>query len=590
MAKLITVDEETQKIISNPEVAQFIYLNYFSDSVDGGELKIALQDLVDTKITPRPDFYELINQKLLNRLNNPVVVEKIRNSFRENDRGLRPGRLRTKLASVTNSFRQLKGFFNTLSRLKNEIDVGFSQEVMDRGLFDFYGATQLGLKESQLRQWDNIAGGFFAVRPQQIVNMSPLEWAKIAYFASETEAPIHDYSTNSGDAFRAFLPSVSTFMGKNEEQYLSYMQRQKTLSGDQSAFNDLGPFCTNVWCKEENRHELAVKNIGDHVQIIPNKTRATYTADPLGDFSNTEFAIKHLVGRNSSEWNANSVYMFLRAHSNGAANQWIDNIRKDETKHMAIFSAAFKYIFGNQLNLRTQGMLKKIKALRVEAQNTNTNGSVLKGQNITLFEILVTHLMIEKKIRDFIKSVPFKTMRKFFDSPVKTIAEPESLQISQEKQNVISNMIIRERKSRERLERWAPEERMKYLALQRVESEQAPLIESIILNLYNSFNGCEVPFSVGAKRVIRQIDQLQTGLDVETNSLIQESLRETLRDYQIMNNSLVRKNRSLVVKLKSAAEGFEVVRRAAGEVRVLQTGTLTEAHDLVRTEKPDGLR
>lgn len=588
LARLIAVDEETQKMVSDPVVAQYIYLNYFAEKTGQNELRVALQDIVDSAEAGNKDLYDLVNKRLASRLNDPEVQAKVKETFHGKDKELRPSAVRSKLYNVSSKLHQMNQFPTTIARLKKLVDEGFSQEVMDRGLFDFYGATQLGLKESQLRPWASIPGGFSAVRPGQVENISPDLWAQIAHFASETEKPIHGYSTNSGDALRGLLPSVSAFMGKNEEEYLAYQAKAlaSKLDDPKAAKMHAGEFCTNVWCKEENRHENAVEQIGDHVLGKPKNAKKTYEADPRGDFSDPEYGLKHLAGRNSSEWNANSVYFLLRAHSRDGANQWIDNIRQDETKHMAIFASAYKYFFGNQPNKRTKEMLDKILQLKKEAATANSSGNVLSGEGPTMFEMAVTHLFVEKKVRDFYKTVPLKTMEKLFDSPVKTIQSIESVPVPPEKQKIIDDMIVREREKRAQLARWKPEEREIYLALKQAEKEHAPLIESLITNVFHSFHGAEVPNSEAAKKVLDQIKKLRTGLDPKTNSLIQMSLRETLRDYQIMNNSFVRSKPDLAVRFKSAAEGFIVEHRAPGEVKVLKAERVNDSSFLVRVEKP----
>jgi hypothetical protein len=362
------VDEETQKLVSDPAIAKYIYLNYFAEKTGQTELKIALQDIADSAEAGQVDLYELVNKRLASRLNDPEVKAKVMAVMAESDKALRPGALRTKYYDVIAKMRQMAHFPTTVARLKKLTEEGFSVDVLDRGLFDFYGATQLGLKESQLRPWAAIPGSFSAIRPGQVQNMSTDLWSNIAHFASETESPIHGYSTNSGDALRGLLPSVSRFMGKNEEEYLAWNLRHATKAGDNEAAH-AGEFCTNVWCKEENRHELAVQRIGEHVSGQQKVAPKTYEADPRGDWTDANYALKHLAGRNSSEWNANSVYFYLRAHSEGAANQWIDQIRQDETKHMAIFATAYKYLFGNQPNKRTKEMLDKIMQLKKKPQN-----------------------------------------------------------------------------------------------------------------------------------------------------------------------------------------------------------------------------
>lgn len=584
LAEIIAVDEESQRLISNPWIAQYIYVNFFADEVGDKESQVALMDLFNDVEASHVDIFTLVNETLADKLSDPKLKSKIREveAFEQN---LRPSKTKTKLANFAAKLKQVRGMFSTIRRLKKIVDKGFSLEVLDQGLFDFYGATQLGLRESQMRPWDTLQGGYSSIRPGQILNMSPSTWSAIAHFASETEMPIHDYSTNSGDALRGLLPSVSLFMGRTLEQYQARM-RLEELEGDN---RQLGPFCSNVWCGEEARHEVAVGTIANHISGRIRDTPMSYEADKMGDFSDPEYGLKHLIGRNSSEWNANSVYLFLMAHSDQSAHIAINNVRSDETKHMAIFSAAYKYFFGNQLWKRTKGMLDKIMQLKKEASVGNSNGSVLSGDGPSLLEMAITHLLVEVKVQKFIRSLPLKTMTKFFDSEVTTIKPPESDQVSQEKQRSIDIMIAKEKGLRARLARWTPSERRRYEALKQVELDHGALIESLILHRFNSFYGAEVPNSLKAQLVIQEIDNLDTGFNSKINKRIQMSLHETLRDYQIMNNRFVRSKGDLGVRLKNAREGFEVVKLSASQAQVLRTEWLSSSHLLVRLSKPKGL-
>jgi ferredoxin-NADP reductase/bacterioferritin-associated ferredoxin len=590
LADIIAVDPETQVLVSDPRIAQYLYLNYFAGKTGQNELRLALQDVADSFELGQQDLYALVNNKLAQKLKDPEIIRKVQEANATDDSALRPGPFRAKVFNTKARMKQLAMLPVTTMRLKKLTDEGFSVEVLDRGLFDFYGATQLGLKESQLRPWDHIPDGFSSIRPGQIENMSADLWGRLALFASETEAPIHGYSTNSGDAFRAVLPSVSAFMGKNQEQFLAYQAKVEKASGE-GIIKGRHEFCTNVWCREENRHEDAVKNIADHVRGKPKDGPSTYYADAMGDPIDVDYAIKHLAGRNSSEWNANSIYFLLRAHSKdgAAANRWIDNIRKDETKHMAIFSSAYRYFFGTQPGKRTKEMIDKIMMLKKEAAVSNSSSSVLtEGESPSMLEMAITHLFVEKKVREYNRTVPLKTMEKMFDAPVLTIKPLESATVPAEKQKMIDEVTVREKKNRADLSRWLPAEREKYLALKKVEQEQAPLIEGLVANLFDGYRGAEVYNSPAAKKVLAQIDKLRTGLDKNTNDLIQLSLRETLRDYQIMNNAFVRSKPELIVVFKNAQEGFVVKHRETGEVKVLLAQKVNDTSYLMRVEKPLG--
>ena len=588
LAKLIAVDEETQKLISEPVIAQYLYLNHFASDAEKVELKIALQDIANSTKVGDTDIFHLVNEKLAAKLNDPAIQKKVAETFETGDEALRPGKLDKATYELRVRAKIITSMPETTARLKKLIDEGFSVEVMDEGLFHFYGATQLGLKESQMRPWEKIPGGFSAIRPNQVENISPDLWARMAAFASETEAPIHGYSTNSGDALRGLIPSISRFMGKNEEEYLAFEAKSAKAIEDGTA-HEVGPFCTNVWCGEEKRHENAVGRFSEQVTGQKAKDAKTYEADKRGDYLDADYALKHLAGRNSSEWNANSIYFYMRAHSKDGANKWVDQVRQDETKHMAIFATGYKYFFGNQTGKRTKEMLDKIMDLKKQASTSNSSGDVLSENAAAMAEVGITHLFVENKVRQFTRTVPLKTMEKIFDSPVKTLEDLESVPLTAEKKKAIEEMNVVERKKREDLARWTPEEREKFLALKKVEKEQGPLIEGLITNLFNNFKGAEVYGSKEAEAVLKQINKLRTGLDPKTNALIQLSLQETLRDYQIMNNKFVRSKPELKVRFKNAQEGFVVEHKAPGEATVQLAQSVTDNTFLLRVDRPKDL-
>ncbi len=590
LAKIIAVDEETQKLISDPVIAQYIYLNHFAADAERAELRLSLQDIANST-KGDTDLFALVNKKLKEKLADPAVQAKVKATFDGSDKTLRPSKFSTATFEAKSRINQIAHMPETIKRLKNVTDDAFSVEVLDEGLFHFYGATQLGLRESQMRPWELVPGGFSSIRPNQIQNMSPDLWAQMAHFASETEAPIHGYSTNSGDALRGLIPSISRFMGKNEEEYLAHEAKvEQAIESGAAKSADEFPFCTNVWCGEEKRHETAVQRIGEQVTGKAKNEPKTYEADRRGDYLDADYALKHLVGRNSSEWNANSIYLYMRSHSDGAANKLIDNVRADETKHMAIFASGFKYFYGDQPGLRTKGMIEKIVDLKRQASTSNSSGDVLSESIPALLEVGVTHLFVENKVRQFTKSVPLKTMDKIFDSPVKTLTDLETVPLTAEKKAAIEEMNTVELKKRQDLARWTPEQREKYLALKKVEAEQGPLIESLIENLFHDFSGAEVYGSKEAAAVIKKIDKLRTGLDPKTNALIQLSLNETLRDYQIMNNKFVRSRPDLKVRFKNAQEGFVVEHKAPGEATVKLAQSVTDSTFLLRVQKPRDLK
>ena len=68
--------------------------------------------------------------------------------------------------------------------------------------------------------------------------------------------------------------------------------------------------------------------------------------DPIPVSPDEPEALRLLAGRQSSEWNASSVYVVLAAHATGALHTVMRNVARDEIKHLAILSALDRYLLG----------------------------------------------------------------------------------------------------------------------------------------------------------------------------------------------------------------------------------------------------
>ena len=575
-SKLITDDAKLREELQDPLVSQYLYLNFFTEGVTAREISYVLQMISDSKTTGPKDLYSILS-KLDIKNSSKAAVQQNKLEF---EKQFRTGKFRLWLNSLSKNFKHLVKSFLSIRSTKKMIEEGMSVEVFDRGLFDFYGATQLGLPESQLRPWDRIPGGLAAVRPGQVKNLNPSTWSEIAFFASETEAPINDYSTNSGEILRALMPSLSAFMGKTHEQYLAHQEKAKKEE------KDIGQFCKNVWCKEESRHENAIMRLAEQVTGMEKTEPTTFAADPRQAYDNIDNALMHVIGRNSSEWNANSIYFYLRAHSRGETNQWVDNVRQDETKHMAVFAGAYKYFYGNNVLFRLKGMIDKIRKLKSEASTSNSNGSVLNGHPFILFELGMIHYYVEKQVQQYIKSLPLKTLEKIFESEVKTIEDQESLEVDAQKKLKIEAIADREKQNRLNLLRWKTAEAKKYQALKEFENKYGAMIEGLISGHLKYFEGAEVYKSPRSLEVTQKIDSIKMGLSSSEEKLLKLSLKETLRDYQIMNNSHVRSRKDLVVEFKNIHEGFIVRERHDHETKVLEISQETEHSLSFKVKKP----
>ena len=158
LAKIIAVDEETQKLISDPVIAQYIYLNHFATDAERAELRISLQDIANSTKVGNTDIFALVNKKLKDKLADPAVQAKVKAAFEGSDKTLRPSKLSTATFEARSRLNQIAHMPETISKLNKVTADAFSIEVLDEGLFHFYGATQLGLRESQMRPWELVPG------------------------------------------------------------------------------------------------------------------------------------------------------------------------------------------------------------------------------------------------------------------------------------------------------------------------------------------------------------------------------------------------------------------------------------------------
>lgn len=461
---------------------------------------------------------------------------------------------------------QLKALPATLKRLKNLIETEMHPSVLDANLWAFKGYLDYKIADAGLRPWNAVSGSFGSIKLNQVSAIDPTTMIKVSMLANAIEIPIDKYSDNSGETLRVVSPQATRFMGKNTEQATAH---QKIIDAARAAGkNEI--FCVNSWCREENRHAGVLANSATGIGGYKPKEDTQFSSYPGLDALNVQDAFFHLFSRNDTEWHAGSAYFLLGGHASGALGTWIGNIRHDELKHQSIFGGLYKYLLGDTYNTRLKEMMKKaLTELREKGKDESLYGDIFSTEPVTAIETLYIHVKYEQAIRRFFQSVGLKTLRKVYETDI-NLKELPADPMSPEKERAINELSAKETEIRKALGRWPKAQREAYLRLEAFEKRMNWNLTEMIKVKFNLFKGAEDYGSVESVRVNRVIDQLSQKdwsdfgfgqLNKEQVQLAQQSLKETLRDYQIMNNRMVR-SLGLNVTFLDATKGFELAKDA----------------------------
>jgi glycine betaine catabolism B len=452
---------------------------------------------------------------------------------------------------------QILGLRQSLSLQKKMIQDEMNPAALDGNLFDFYGYLNLGLDASRLREWETPPDAFGGVKLADIKHIDPIVFVKVLMLASQIEQPIKGYSDASGSIFQLF-PQATRFMGKTEEEAAFHHKSREKLH------------CKNSWCEEENRHELMLENLARRLVgfNLPNN-RPFYADDTLRWFKPADVHF-HVAARANNELAASSTYFMLGAHSEGNTAAYLRNIRGDEVKHSTVFAGLYHYLSGNTYFSRLRGVLKKMWIEFLDKDENSEYARVLKEEPIMLIEGLYTQVQYEKQIKNYIASLPLKTLRKFFETDINLEPLPAETMDPVKKQrfDVLTKI---EKSRREALAGWPKSQREAAYKLEYFEVENNEALSAVIAKKFGYFKGAEEFGNAGDMKIKSEIEKLSLE-DLQTyrfvtatkNDLIlaKNSLLATLRDYQILNNRKVRKL-GLNVQFLDAVKGFDIVKDEA---------------------------
>lgn len=308
----------------------------------------------------------------------------------------------------------------------------------DEYLRAFYGFhTEPSNPNFRARTWHTVR--LSDITADDVVNFAPGEMTFMMQVSMEIEDPIVEYSHQNGEGFRFLLPSLARFMGKNQAE------------ADYARAHGIS-WCESAWCAEERRHGNAFAKAIERLtgqapsRANPNQPRAL-TADE------TE-ALQHLISREAAEWSSSSTYTVMAAHATGALHRLLRNLARDEIKHLCILTAADVYLRGPRAWHRF-GELLAIGARNYRGQQQRRSaGARMGAHRVTACEVVLAHLLMEYRIRRWVRRVPFAELSRIFEveSVLPAIAATPR---SPDEQAAVDARLARNRAARLARSRWS---------------------------------------------------------------------------------------------------------------------------------------
>ena len=415
----------------------------------------------------------------------------------------------------------------TLQSIHTIVRQDFETSVLDDYIWSFWGFHhQPEDRHNRARPWQQVQ--LRAIEPQDVVGLEVWEMALMLNIAMEDEEPILEYSHQSGEGFRFLLPTLGRYMGRNEEQ------------AKFAAEHDL-EWCEGAWCAEERRHSNTLARIIERLMKMPPSRDNPNV--PMIVTADEEDALRHLISRQTTEWNASSSYVVMAAHATGHLHNLIRNLERDEIKHLCIMSAADAYLLGPRPWGRFLDLVRKGLGNYSNQKKTRSGGDIFGTNPITALEGIAAHLLTEFYLRKWLKTIPLHTLTVIFETP-SSIPELAGFAPSPQRQAEIQETLQKGMERRQRLDRWELTRRRQALEQRRFEEANAHLIEETIVAEFEGFGGAETPGSSREQDIRKQIRHLRgTG-----TKLLRSCLLNRLRDYQVRHNRhvLARESRTQI--------------------------------------------
>ena len=296
-------------------------------------------------------------------------------------------------------WRQAIGLPRTLARIGRIIAEDCSTRAADEHLSAFRGFFLTpGDPACRARPWRKTP--LRDVGPDQVAGLAVEEMAFMMRVAMEIEDPILDYSHQNGEGFRRLLPALGRFMGKNEAE-AAY-----------AAAHGL-PWCESPWCEEERRHgNLFAKLVERLTGAAPPRTNPNQPRLVTADEAE---ALRHLTSREAAEWSSSSTYVVMAAHATGALHALVRDVARDEIKHLCVLSAAERYLLGP----RPWGRFADLIRVGLEhyrgQRRSRSEGERIGANAITAAEVVVSHLLMEFRVRRWLACLSPGTLASIFE-------------------------------------------------------------------------------------------------------------------------------------------------------------------------------
>jgi ferredoxin-NADP reductase len=594
-------------LVKNPDLKPFLespafirYLQAIADGKSVTEMRMIIEELWkdpslnDNALGPKTGALLIgpnaANTSKLIELIRKADIEKMPNDSRLKKVGNYVRRMKEQLVNLRTS----------LANSKQIVDAEMHPRVMDSNMFDFYGYLNLGLRKSQLREWETPPGSFGGIKLSDVQNMDPVTFVQILMMASQIEEPVNEYSDASGNILHLY-PQAARFMGKTTEQADYHRKSREKL------------YCTNSWCEEENRHEGMLENVARRILGLVLPKSLPFSAEQGLDPFRPQDVRSHILARANTELGASSSYIVTGSHAQGTTAVYLRNIRGDELKHTTIFAGLYTYLYGNTYWSRLRGVIKKTMIEVGDKSGKSEYSGIFSSELVTGIEFMVNQIRYEKKVKAYMASLPLKTLRKIYETEINIDPLPESPMDPQKKAQVEALTPI-EKARREALTNWPKKQRDEAYKLEYFENMNNIALSKVIDVVFHYFKGAEdfgneqhVAFQNKINSLTAQ--ELEAygfkNLTAEQLQLVKTSLNGTMRDYQVMNNHKVRAA-GLNVQFVDASVGFEIVKDEqynkqehvqvnkkqvadiTSEAQVIGLKQATESTWIVRVQKPAG--
>jgi len=450
--------------------------------------------------------------------------------------------------------RRLKDVPRALKELREILDKEMAVDRLDPHLAKFFDYHQGDPEAAKLRPWSKTSLGVTdtAISPEQVIGMPVEELVAMMHISMETEIPIHSYTIESGDALQFILGSLGRFMGITKKQAkqrllakLAESKQADKLEGltDEeitNAYTKGVKRCEAQWCAEEYRHAQLLRRL---IRILTGREpENAKCADPTITKNDDESAFKHLSGRNYTETGSAGTYALMASHTRDDLRLALMNLVGDELKHLTVVAAADIYLRGKDANNRLIRMLEKGFSELHEAANVRTAGKKVYSNPFNIFEALMALLMIEVRMRGYLRTLPLKTLERIFDTPSR-LPELPSLATLQEKEEN-DRRIEENKRLRKELAHWPEHLRKAALKQRRFEESHQELIKKIIATRLGSLQGVESS-ETQMNKVLAMINGLdfshedlaEFSGDREGQALLKGVLVDAAVDRRIMSHS-----------------------------------------------------